>query len=55
MYGSHSQMRKIIVQCIIIFTHLCKWENETCSNSSRNEGGEIKENDGGGEVNYDTL
>jgi hypothetical protein len=31
----------------ILSTHVCKWKNETCGNCSRNEGGGIKENDGG--------
>jgi hypothetical protein len=30
-------------------------ENETCWNYSTNRGGKIKENDGGGEFNYDIF
>jgi hypothetical protein len=39
----------------ILCTHLCKWKNDTHRNCCRNEGGKIKENDGGGEFNYDIL
>jgi hypothetical protein len=37
----------------ILCTHVCKWKNETCCSCSRK--GEIKENDGGGEFNYDIF
>jgi hypothetical protein len=36
-------------------THVCKCKNETCGNCSRNVGGGIKENDGGGEFNHDIF
>jgi hypothetical protein len=39
----------------ILFTHVCKWKNETCRNYRRSGGRGIKENDGGGEFNYDIL
>jgi hypothetical protein len=40
-----------------LFTRVWKWKNETCWNYSRQEWGEgeIKENGGGGEFNYDIL
>jgi hypothetical protein len=43
---------------LILCTHACKWKNENCCNYSRNGGGRMKENGGGGEFNYnifDTL
>jgi hypothetical protein len=39
----------------ILYTHVCKWKNETCWNYSRNGGGGIKENDGRGELSYDIF
>jgi hypothetical protein len=39
----------------MLCAHVCKWKNETCGNYSRNGGRWIKENDGGGEFNYDIL
>jgi hypothetical protein len=39
----------------ILCTPACKWKSETCRNSSRNGGRRLKENDGGGEFNYDIL
>jgi hypothetical protein len=32
-------------------THVWKWKNETCWNYFKNEGGGVKENDGGGKSN----
>jgi hypothetical protein len=37
-----------------IMYNVCKQKNEKCWNCSRN-GGDIKENDGGGEFNCDIL
>jgi hypothetical protein len=37
----------------ILYTHVYKWKNETCSNYSRNGRRGVKENDGGGEFNHD--
>jgi hypothetical protein len=34
---------------------VCKWKNETCGNCSRNEGGEIKEDDGESKHKYDVF
>jgi hypothetical protein len=39
----------------ILYTHVCKGENETCGNYSRNGGGQVKENDGGGEFRSDIF
>jgi hypothetical protein len=39
----------------ILCTYLWKWKNETCWNDSGMEVGGIKENDGEGEFNYDTV
>jgi hypothetical protein len=39
----------------ILYTHVCKWKNETCGNYSRNWGREKKKNVGGGEFNSDLL
>jgi hypothetical protein len=39
----------------ILCIHVWKWKDETCWNYSRNGGGRIKENGGGGEFSYDTL
>jgi hypothetical protein len=36
----------------ILCTHGCKWKNETVE-TTPGMGGEIKENDGGGEFKYD--
>jgi hypothetical protein len=38
-----------------ILPHPHWYQNETCWHYSRNGGREIKENDGGGEFNYDKL
>jgi hypothetical protein len=37
----------------ILYTHIQKWKNETCWSYSWNAGGELKENNTGGEFNYD--
>jgi hypothetical protein len=39
----------------ILYIHVCKWKNETCWTIPRMGGGGIKENDGGGEFNYNIL
>jgi hypothetical protein len=39
----------------ILSTYVWKWKNETCWNCAKNGDGGIKENDGGGEFNYDIL
>jgi hypothetical protein len=38
-----------------LHTHVCKWEIETCRNYSRNGEEGIKDDDGGGEFNYNTC
>jgi hypothetical protein len=35
--------------------NVCKWKNEICGNQPRKGGREVKENDGGGEFNYDIF
>jgi hypothetical protein len=39
----------------IVCPHVCKWENDTCSNYSRNGGGRVKEKGEGGEFKYDIF
>jgi hypothetical protein len=39
----------------ILCIHACKWKNETCENYSMKGGWEIKENDGGDELNDDVF
>jgi hypothetical protein len=39
----------------ILYTRVCKWKNETVEIIPRMGDGRIKENDGGGEFNYDIL
>jgi hypothetical protein len=36
-----------------VCTHIWKWKNKTCWNYSKNEGWGDKEDDGGGEFNFD--
>jgi hypothetical protein len=49
-------LKKFIVNMVeILCTHVYKWKNETCWDYSRNGGRRIRENDGGGESNYDVL
>jgi hypothetical protein len=33
----------------ILCTHVCEWKNDTCQSYSRNGGGRMKENSGGGD------
>jgi hypothetical protein len=37
----------------ILYTHVCKWKNETCCNYLGMGGGGIKQNDRGGKFKYD--
>jgi hypothetical protein len=39
----------------IFCTHVCKWKNENIKTIPEMGEGEIKENNGGGELNYDIL
>jgi hypothetical protein len=39
----------------MLCTHVWKWKNKICWNYSRNGGKRIKEDNGGGELNYDIL
>jgi hypothetical protein len=39
----------------ILCTHVLKWKNSICCNYSRNGGGGLRENGGGGEFNYDIF
>jgi hypothetical protein len=41
------------VQIVVIYVY--KWKDKIFSNYSRKEGRGIKQNDGGGGINYDTL
>jgi hypothetical protein len=39
----------------ILYTHVCKWKMRHVETTPGMEEGRIKENDQGGELNYDTL
>jgi hypothetical protein len=39
----------------ILYIHVWKWKNDTCSNYPRNGGRRDKENDGGGGFKYDVF